>query len=153
MLELTECFKNRRTAHTQCLNLRVGQPAQSRHASTCGATNPSSQVSHRPPLFLEVIAIASHPEGKRREEGKAAGAGPSTADGLTDLEQGVDCGNWGWDWKVPALSDVSGQSIPEKPSGPQRGNACRVKGSHPRAGDWRETKSKQRQTENKNLWR
>lgn len=95
------------------MNLRVGQPAQGRGTSPCGATSPSSQVSH----LLETISIASHPGGKGRE-GKAAGAGLWTSDGLTDPEPDVDCGNWGWDWKVPALSDVSGRSIPEKPSGP-----------------------------------
>lgn len=62
-------------------------------------------MSHPTPLLLETIGIASHPGGKRREE-KAAGAGPWTSDGLTDPEPDVDCGNGGWDRKVPALSDV-----------------------------------------------
>lgn len=113
------------------MNLRVGQSAQGRGTSPCGATSPSSQVSHPTPLLLETIGIASHPGGKGRE-GKAAGAGPWTSDGLTDPEPDVDCGNWGWDWKVPARVTCQVGVSQRNPQAPLR-KCLRVQESHPKS--------------------
>lgn len=151
MLELTESFKIEGRL-TQCSNLRVGQPAQQTPPARGATRARVPQVSHCPPPSWG-DRHHLHPEGKRREEGRPQGLGhPRLTDWLTQSRVWIVETEAGTG-KFPPWSDVRSEYPREALRPPMRKCMLSQRVTPKSWGLKRDKIGKQRQMENKNLWR